>query len=235
MTNVESARKQIAVTGPSRRMILRNSLLVGAGVVAAGATSVAQAGSAKADASPTQADWGWCSKCQGLYYVNSTKSVCPYDSVFARHGKDKSFQYFVYYNTSGNMYYQDGWAWCGACAGLFYADGAKTAGSCPDLDGRGPHLNSGWNYTLGHVPADPSLDFQDGWLHCRQCQGIFFSPTSYNAGVCPLDNSAYLHYGAGSYGYIMLTSLREDDTSRPLIVISWALHLPSCEHMECVT
>ena len=40
MTNVESVRNQVAVTGltgPSRRMILRNGLLVGTGVVAAGA------------------------------------------------------------------------------------------------------------------------------------------------------------------------------------------------------
>ncbi|HTW00921.1 MAG TPA: hypothetical protein VMF87_11530 [Streptosporangiaceae bacterium] len=114
----------------------------------------------------------------------------------------------MYYDTSGNMYYQDGWAWCGACAGLFFANGAKTAGSCPDLDGYGAHVNSGWNYTLAHVPATPEADYQDGWDYCSQCKGIFFNnfAESGRGGVCPLDNSAYLHNGNGSYGYLMLTS-----------------------------
>ena len=211
MTNVESARNQVAVpgpTGPSRRMIMRNGLLVGAGVVVAGTMSVAHAGSAKADTTPTQGDWGWCSKCQGLYYVNSARSVCPKDAVFGRHGQAKSYEYWVYYDTSGNFYYQDGWAWCGACAGLFYANGAKTAGSCPDLDGYGAHVNSGWNYTLAHHPATPHADVQDGWDHCSQCQGLFFNnfAESGRGGVCPLDDSAYLHNGNGSYPYIMLTS-----------------------------
>jgi hypothetical protein len=190
-------------------MILRNGLLVGAGVVAAGTMSVAHAGSAKAATAPGQGDWGWCSKCQGLYWVNSNPkyNVCPYDAVFGRHGQAKSSEYWVYYDASGNMYYQDGWAWCGACAGLFWANGAKTAGSCPDLDGYGPHVNSGSNYTLGHSPASPlGYDYQYGWAYCNQCNGIFYSNGKERAGVCPLDNSAFLHNSAGSYDYLMLTS-----------------------------
>jgi hypothetical protein len=209
MTNVEPARKQVAVTWParpSRRMILRNGLLVGAGVVAAGAMSVARAGSAQALTDDLQADWGWCSKCQGLYYVNSVHSVCPYDAVFGRHGQLKSFEYFVFYNQNetGNPYWQTDWAWCGACAGLFFANGNPSAGSCPSLDGYGPHINSGWNYTLGHSGAVYS-GMQDGWFHCSQCQGIFFGDTNTRAGVCPLDNSAYVHNGSGSFTYIMIT------------------------------
>jgi hypothetical protein len=208
MTNIESVRKQVAVTGPtgpSRRMILRNGLLVGAGVVAAGTMSVAQAGSAKAAVTtPTQGDWAWCSKCQGLYWVNSKNNVCPYDAVFGRHGQAKSSEYWVYYDTSGNMDYQDGWAWCGACAGLFWANGNKTAGSCPDLDGYGPHVNSGTNYTLAHSPATPESSYQYGWSFCRQCSGIFWANDKERAGVCPLDNSVYTHNGTGSYDYFML-------------------------------
>ena len=212
MTNVESARKQVAVTGltgTSRRMVLRNGLLVGAGAVAAGAASVAHAGSAKA-ATPavgegTQGGWGWCSKCQGLYFVSSANNVCPYDAVFGKHGQAKSYQYWVYFNKPGDMYYQEGWAWCGACAGLFFADGAKTAGSCPDLDGYGAHVNSGWNYTLAYIPATPQQNYQDGWSYCTQCRGIFFSGIDKSrAGVCPLDNSAYVHNGTGTYPYMML-------------------------------
>jgi hypothetical protein len=213
MTNVEPARNQVPVTGlacPSRRMILRNGLLVGAGVVAAGAMSVGRAGSAQAAAADPQAatadpqgDWAWCSKCQGLYYVNSEYSVCPYGAVFGRHGQLKSFEYFVFYQNEGNSYWQTDWAWCQACAGLFFSDGQPSAGSCPSLDGYGPHLNSGWNYTLGHSGAVYS-GAQDGWFHCSQCQGIFFGDTNTRAGVCPLDNSAYVHNGSGSFAYIMI-------------------------------
>jgi len=209
MTNVESVRNQVAVTGltgPSRRMILRNGLLVGTGVVAAGAMSVAYAGSAKAAAPPgdgPQGGWAWCSKCQGLYYVNSARNVCPYDAVFGKHGQAKSFQYFVFYNSEA-LYWQPGWAWCGACAGLFYANGAKSAGSCPDLDGYGPHINSGYNYTLLWGGAS-ALGYasQPGWNYCKNCRGAFYGDEKENAGVCPLDNSTYLH-AAGGYAYEML-------------------------------
>jgi hypothetical protein len=217
MTNIESVRKQVAVTGPtglSRRMILRNGLLVGAGVVAAGTMSVAHAGSAKADTTPTQkaattptqGNWAWCSKCQGLYWVhtNSINNVCPYKDDFGKHGQAKSSEYWVYYDTSGNTYYQDGWAWCGACAGLFWANGAKTAGSCPDLDGYGQHVNSGTNYTLGHSGAAPGSG-QYGWSYCSQCNGIFYANGKARAGVCPLDGSVYVHNGTKSYDYVMLT------------------------------
>jgi hypothetical protein len=46
---------------------------------------------------------------------------------------------------------------------------------------------------------------QDGWFHCSQCQGIFFGNTNTRAGVCPLDNSAYVHNGSGSFAYIMIS------------------------------
>ena len=101
MTNVESAPEQMAVPGPtgaSRRMILRNGVLVGAGIVAAVATSVAHADSAKA-ATDLQGNWAWCSKCQGLYFPNSASSICP--NGYGRHGQAKSYEYFVYYNVAG--------------------------------------------------------------------------------------------------------------------------------------
>jgi hypothetical protein len=175
MTDVESAPEQVAVTGmtgSSRRMILRNGLLVGAGVVAAGAMSVAHAGSAKA-ADDLQGNWAWCSKCQGLYYPNSASSICP--NGYGRHGQAKSYEYFVYHNVSGNDYWQVNWAWCDLCAGLFYGDGKTTSGSCPGLAGYGPHQNSGYNYALGHNGAAAPIGYgsQYGWLWCSQCQGVF--------------------------------------------------------------
>jgi hypothetical protein len=208
MTNETALQRapRTGATGPSRRMILRNGLIVGAGAVVAGTLTVANAGTAKAaTADGPQGGWAWCSKCQGLYFVNSTLNVCPYDAVFGKHGKAKSFQYFMYYNAVASFILQTDWSWCGACAGLFWSDGKATAGSCPNLDGYGPHVNSGYNYCLPYAVAPALIPVQAGWLFCSQCHGLFYcSGDTSRGGVCPLYNSAYSHNGEGSYGYFVV-------------------------------
>ena len=123
MTGDESG----ALHQTSRRMLLRNAVLVGAGAAVVGVTSTSLAGSAQAaparlsrtqplatpdSAAAIQWSWAWCSRVQGLYYAHSTGGNCPADHK--AHGGEKSYNYGLYYNGSGTGY-QAGWDYCRNC------------------------------------------------------------------------------------------------------------------------
>lgn len=192
------------VNGASRRVFLRNGLLIGAGAAAVGITSLSRAGTAQADVGPVQWGWAWCSKCQGLYYAANRNApmICPAGGT---HGDAPSYQYAVYYNTEGSYYFQTGWSWCAACAGLFYSGGKAAAGACPALYGRGAHVNHGsFAYAIQHDTND-FASYQDDWFWCSQCAGQFHgSNGATRAGVCPYDGSVYKHNGSTSFNYYML-------------------------------
>jgi hypothetical protein len=70
-----------------------------------------------------QAYWSWCDKCQGLFYGPfQGSSWCP---AGGRHssGSDSfsyDMQYGVYSSYENGTGWQEGWAWCDKCQGLFY-------------------------------------------------------------------------------------------------------------------
>jgi hypothetical protein len=194
----------------SRRLFLRNALLVGAGVSAIGMTSTSLAGSAQADSAsleapdssvPLQWSWAWCSKCQGLYY-GPIGGDCPADQE--PHGLAKSYDYGLYYDGSGTDW-QQGWRYCAYCAGLFYSPEGIDNGVCPSGLGAFSHRDMGTSYLYIVFHDSGTYDnAQAGWRWCLQCQGMFYCPSGTHAGVCPVDNGIYSHNCSGSYPYQMI-------------------------------
>jgi hypothetical protein len=210
-------RDEMAPIGEnSRRMFLRNGLLVGAGAVAVGITSISLAGSAqaasvsaprarppaprtRASSAPIQWEWAWCSKCQGFWW-SLTDFTCP---AGGDHGGAKSYDYGVYYDDGGGTGYQGGWAYCAWCSGLFYAGNQTRAGACPYFRGLEGHENiNSYDYTPFYSSA-PHTNTQQGWSWCSQCQGMWYANKNPRGGVCPLNESAFSHNGNGSYPYQM--------------------------------
>lgn len=199
------------VHNTSRRMFLRGAALLGTSAVAAGATSMSLVSSARASSTdsaaspganvPIQWAWAWCSKCQVLYYTRGS-SACP---AGGEHGGQKSYNYGMYYN-GGGANWQPGWAFCVLCSGLFYAhtvyDGAH-AGICPRYWSSHAVVNS-YNYIAFYNSARGYTNTQPGWLWCNQCYGMFYGNKSSRAGVCPLGQGAFSHYGGYSYPYQMI-------------------------------
>lgn len=186
----------------SRRTLLKNTLLVGAGLATIGVTSTSLVGSAQAATPEPQWKWAWCSKCQGLYYApGGHEGVCP---AGGSHGAAVSFNYGLY-NYENATDWQDHWAYCANCWGLFYG-AAPTGGACPFYHGASPHyvLNS-FDYNVYYGPIAYS-NMQTGWRWCGQCQGMFFSGGNLRGGICPYGNGAFSHNSAGSYAYRMLDS-----------------------------
>lgn len=212
MTGDESG----ALHQTSRRMLLRNAVLVGAGAAVVGVTSTSLAGSAQAaparlsrtqplatpdSAAAIQWSWAWCSKCQGLYYAHSTGGNCPADHK--AHGGEKSYNYGLYYNGSGTGY-QAGWDYCRNCEGLFYSKNGTSNESCPFFGGAEAHYGQGsYNYIIFNGSGSYT-NGQAGWRWCWQCQGMFYANKNSRAGVCPLENGAFSHNGNGSYAYQLM-------------------------------
>ncbi len=131
----------------------------------------------------TQADWRWCSKCQGLFYSGGQASngSCP---AGGKHEKTSSGNYSLAHN-SPEFPGQPDWRWCSKCQGLFFSGGQASNGSCPAW-GKHEKTSSG-NYTLAHnTPAFPGQ--QSDWRWCSKCQGLFFSGGQNPAGKCPGGN-----------------------------------------------
>lgn len=203
----------------SRRMFLRNGLLVGAGVAAVGITSISLSGSAQAasvsaprarapvprtrltelaSSAPIQWAWAWCSKCQGLWW-SKTDYACP---AGGDHGGAKSYNYGVYYDGEGAGY-QGGWSYCAWCSGLFYSNYQVRAGACPHFGGlEGHEVINSYDYIVLYS-STPHSNTQQGWRWCSQCQGMWYANKNPRGGVCPLNESAFSHNGNGSYPYQM--------------------------------
>jgi len=134
----------------------------------------------------SQADWRWCSKCQGLFfYGNPSKGICPKDQL--EHSAKGSKNYSLVQNAAGDPD-QKNWRWCAKCQGLYFA-GHPTHGKCPaggthDHTGSypGSHMGSG-DYSL--VQNSPGSPGQEDWRWCPICEGLYFAGNSPSRGVCP--------------------------------------------------
>jgi len=220
----------------TRRMLLRNGLMVGLGtaVVAAGSSSFparAQAGALAPASSanpstpaPEQIDWGWCNQCQGMFYTaNSNWGYCPGTGNIGPHASVsnyKSYDYGFYYDAVTNSDWQGGWWWCKNCQGLFnneYGNGACPFGTY--YNGTNviinPHNPAGsFPYVIYH--GSPVLYRQPNWYYCANCHGLYYtgSSTDKDGGVCPLScghNPPFLHVVNVSFNYAPSWLLPEID------------------------
>ena len=123
-----------ATRGLNRRTLLRSGLVVGLGAAAATVGVPALTGVAQASGD-LQLGWGWCSKCQALFFLapasdmDRSNGVCPAGGM---HGQDTSDIYYMWYGwdappTSNS---QIEWNYCHKCKGLFYLPEIQ-ASACP--------------------------------------------------------------------------------------------------------
>jgi hypothetical protein len=184
-----------AASGPSRRKLLRNGLLVG-GVAVTGVASPLLTSVARADGT-FQPNWAWCGNCQGLWWRNpSTQSVCPAGGTHISVGSGNYSLELNFSPVSSDP--QQHWAWCGQCQGSFYGP-YKGSSYCPAA---GPgksstHITTGsGNYAM-HV-TQPSSLYQGGWAWCSKCMGMWYTQGP-NSNVCPKDRGVHSSAGSGPY------------------------------------
>jgi hypothetical protein len=137
---------------PSRRVLLRKGLLLGAGAVVAGVATPLLTGTrtAQATSEELQFGWSWCYKCQGMFYgVWAGYSWCP-SAPGARHDNSQSLNYQMSY---GNLIPfsdpQYAWSWCYKCQGLFYGPWQGYSW-CP-ASGRHDGSTSFYTYTMWYI------------------------------------------------------------------------------------
>jgi hypothetical protein len=87
-----------------------------------------------------QRGWAWCTKCQGLHYMNFSVGVCP---AGGGHSILNSREYSLLYNTPDAVN-QPNWAWCTKCQGLHYT--GFNVGVCPA--GGGHSAANSYNYDI---------------------------------------------------------------------------------------
>jgi hypothetical protein len=145
----------------TRRSLLRNSFLLGAGAAVAAGASASLSSPARAAApfpippastanpatpAPQQWDWVWCKLCAGIFncvtagssnpVVLYERGWCPEQINGYWHANTaapyNSDNYGLYYTGAGASW-QPGWFWCHNCKGLFYGSGKgyKSWGKCP--------------------------------------------------------------------------------------------------------
>ena len=100
-------------------------------------------------ASPTppnhQANWRWCSKCQGLWFgPNQAQSTCPEGGNHSQTGSGN----YALANQIGAG--QVNWRWCSRCQGLWFGPN-QAQSTCPE---GGQHSSAGsGNYRLPFVTS----------------------------------------------------------------------------------
>jgi hypothetical protein len=102
---------------------------------------------------------------------------------------------------------QDGWAWCSACAALYYSGAASR---CPASAGPHRHDSPSSNYVLrcDPVSTQPLPDgVQDNWRWCHKCSGLFFNAA---ARICPAGGA---HDASGSGSYLLGVAPIPDPTT----------------------
>jgi hypothetical protein len=78
---------------------------------------------------PTQTDWRWCDRCQGLYFGGGVASSrCPAGGTHTAPGRFSS-SYGLPFNLTDEPDHQSDWRWCNKCQGLYYGGGVATS-SC---------------------------------------------------------------------------------------------------------
>jgi hypothetical protein len=133
---------------------------------------------------PSQSDWRWCNKCQGLFFAGANLGVCPAGGT---HNASGSGDYAL--NTGGSG--QSNWRWCSQCQGLFFA--GNNLGVCP--------LHSHDDVGSGNYVLSTSGSGQANWRWCNKCQNLFFAGNS--LGVCAAGGT---HNDSGSGNYILPSS-----------------------------
>ena len=92
---------------------------------------------------PSQSNWRWCHKCQGLFFGGNPGPVCPAGGT---HDKTGSGNYSLLHNAAVAAGQQANWRWCKKCQGLFF--GGNPGPVCP---AGGTHDKTGsGNYSLIH-------------------------------------------------------------------------------------
>jgi hypothetical protein len=92
-----------------------------------------------------QSDWRCCIKCAGLFFYGDTTApgLCPRGGS---HDPGNTLHFVLPIAMPELPQAQANWRYCGKCRALFY-DGLPFKGSCP---GGGPHVSTGFNFTLPH-------------------------------------------------------------------------------------
>ena len=136
-----------------------------------------------------QAEWRWCFKCQGLFFLgNPSQGICPSDGK--SHDASKSGKYLVNFGEthpggsdgfSSTPGQQGGWRWCHKCQGLFFA-GDANQGVCP-ADHHGHDASISGHYSMVLDDGTNCIG-QLHWRGCRKCRGLFFSGNP-DQGACP--------------------------------------------------
>jgi Dual-action HEIGH metallo-peptidase len=142
----------------------------------------------KALYTPTQGNWRWCDKCQGMFFAGNGSSVCPAGGT---HEAGVSFNYRLLHEVAPDPDLQGNWRWCHKCQGMFFAGNGSSR--CP---AGGTHeAGVSFNYSLFHeVGFGPGL--QDNWRWCHKCQGLFFAGNG--GSVCPAGGA---HEASVSFDY----------------------------------
>ena len=139
---------------------------------------------------PTQSNWRWCRKCQGLWFAgNPTAGTCP---AGGGHDREGSRDYLLFRGQVQSS--QGDWRWCRKCQGLWF-NGNPSKGACPV---GGTHESSGsGNYFVTQEASIPNG--QRDWSWCSKCQGLWFSANQ-TAGTCPSGGG---HERSGSSNYVL--------------------------------
>lgn len=143
---------------------------------------------------PSQGDWRWCNKCQGLFFGGNPGSVCPEDN--GTHSQVGSGNYILAHNMAATPGWQSDWRHCSKCQGLFF--GGNPGSVCPKDGNEHTKVGSG-NYSLLHNAA-VAAGQQANWRYCSKCKGLFFGGNS--GSVCPKDKQEHTQVGSGNYSLI---------------------------------
>ena len=138
---------------------------------------------------PTQPNWRWCAKCQGLWFNgNSAKGPCP---AGGSHEVGRSSNYSLVHDAPvGGA--QGNWRWCQKCQGLWF-NGNEAKGVCP---AGGTHESAASSdYVVAQSASAGGT--QENWRWCQKCQGLWFNGNSAK-GRCAAGGA---HDATGSSNY----------------------------------
>ena len=138
---------------------------------------------------PTQNNWRWCAKCQGLWFNgNSAKGPCP---AGGSHEAARSSNYSLVHDASVSGA-QSNWRWCQKCQGLWF-NGNEDKGVCPAGGAHDGATSS--DYVVAETASAGAT--QDNWRWCQKCQGLWFNGNSAK-GPCAAGGA---HDGTASSNY----------------------------------
>jgi Matrixin len=119
---------------------------------------------------PSQPEWRWCHRCQGLFFGGNAGPKCPAGGA---HEKVGSGNYQLAHNLTPTPGWQNDWRWCRKCQGMFF--GGNPGSRCP-TGGAHDKVGSGNYSLLNNAPSTSGQ--QPNWRWCRNCQGLFFGGNS---------------------------------------------------------